>query len=335
MSEEENNYRQKIFVEYMDEGRSKPALVAAKFCLLSQIDPGLYESLCTHACNVLEMLSEMEDPTISFSNVYAVLINTDQKAKTNPQVRLCLFFYKLRTGMVNDEELDEILWTNCFAEGDSFATTELICKESVCKGLASLYCEQFGNALKYLTNAFDQHATITRALMSAFPENLLRSFRTDFVEAREKGLIPCLCNTGSQNLAFVDNVVHNVKIHEPSVDAFVEETSFINNRTFTNGDTAETFRQTFQLCTVHRLITELDDVIRLVCDRDISAIFGIHLRSGRVSLAEKYLHLHKNEIQINDEISKREINKKQETDDVGALSSGPLSKNYQSTSLKV
>ena len=284
---------QKIFIQYMEEGRSKPALISAKFCLLAEIDPGLHQSLCDYASDSLEILSEIDDPKIPFMSLYMVLTSTNRhKIQFNSRVKLSLLLYKLRTGMISDDELEDLVLSPDFEDGVCPA------KQLLCKGLASLYCEHYGNAVKYFADACDNDVAITRAVLSAFSQHLLNLFRSDFIEAREKGLIPCFCNnTERQNYGFRDNLVHAVKTPASIVDNLVETSFIINNA---NVDTFNTF----QLCTVHRLITELDDVIRLVSDRDFTAILGLHLKSGRSKFVEKYFEV--NEGLVNKEDIERD-----------------------------
>ena len=315
----------KILIQYIEEGRSKPALISAKFCLLAQLDPGLHQALYNYASDSLEILSEIDDPQISFMNLYTVLTSTNQnKVKNNPRVKLSLLMYKLRTGMITDDELEDLVLAPDVEDGVCTA------KQLLCKGLASLYCEHYGNAVRYIADAFDNDISVTRAILSAFSQQMLNLFRSDFVEAREKSLIPCSCNnTGKQSHGFRESYVYTVNM-PVMVDDELIETSFINNNyandndtlkeqkqqnsntanvvsngdtlseqhntpsNSANGDTLNTKQNSsssFQLCTVHRLITEWDDIIRLVSNRDRNGILGLHLKSGRSKFSEKYFEV--------------------------------------------
>ena len=56
-------------------------------------------------------------------------------------------------------------------------------------------------------------------------------------------------------------------------------------------NTKQNSSSSFQLCTIHRLITEWDDIIRLVSNRDRNGILGLHLKSGRSKFSEKYFEV--------------------------------------------
>ena len=293
-----------ILIQYIEEGRSKPALISAKFCLLAQLDPGLHQALYEYASESLEILSEIDDPQISFMNLYMVLTSTNQqKVKYNPRVKLSLLMYKLRTGMINDDELEDLVLAPDVEEGVCSA------KQLLCKGLASLYCEHYGNAVKYIADAFDSDIAVTRAVLSAFSQQMLNLFRSDFVEAREKSLIPCSCNNaGKQNHGFRESYVYTINIPVMEDDNLIE-TSFINNNTAksnTLNEQQQSPSSSFQLCTVHRLITEWDDIIRLVSNRDKNGILGLHLKSGRSKFAEKYFEVNGDGIDTKVEIEQED-----------------------------
>jgi hypothetical protein len=287
-------------LQYINEGRSKPALMAAKFCLLAELDPDSYHELFAYASEILEVLSEIDDPEMSFTDVYALLSNTNSNNGYFASIKLSLCLYKLRTGIIDDEELEDQI------------TKTLDCdsvKELICKAVSSLYCERYGDAYEFLSAAFEKDVYVARSLLNCFTKPHLSSFRADLSEAREKNLIPCSCNTSGQNHGFRSGLIHAVKATYGASCENLAETSFITemityNSSNGNSPNAKNNQHTFsfQLCKLHRLITELDDVIRLVemADSDRTAITKLYLDAGRYDLAAKYMEINSNLINQNE-----------------------------------
>ena len=150
--------RQKL-LQYINEGRSKPALMAAKFCLLGELDPDSYHELFAYASEILEILSEIDDPEMSFTDVYALLSNTSPKNEHFASIKLSLCMYKLRTGIIDDEDLEDQITKTLY--GDSV-------KELICKGVSSLYYERCCDAYEFLSAAFEKDVYVARSLLNCF-----------------------------------------------------------------------------------------------------------------------------------------------------------------------
>ena len=271
---------QQKLLQYINEARSKPALIAAKFSLLSEMDPTLYKKLFEYASELLDILSEIDNPDIQFSDIYAILSSTHNDVQST--VKLSLYMYKLRTGTITDHELEDQI-ANTFNEN--------CVKELICKGIASLYCEHYGNAFAYLSDACEQDVHTARSILSAFSVPFLNSVRSDLVEAREKHLIPCSCGTGVQNHGFRVGLVHAVKTAASCEN--LAETSFISNLVNNNPNKTNQQKLSLQLCRLHRLISEFDDVIRLLQNSnfDRTPILRMYLDAGRSNFADMFLML--------------------------------------------
>eukprot|EP00111_Clytia_hemisphaerica_P002924 TCONS_00008290-protein len=271
---------QQKLLQYINEARSKPALMAAKFSLLSEIDPTLYNKLFKYASELLDVLSEIDNPGIKFSDIYTILSSPHNDVQST--VKLSLYMYKLRTGTITDSELEDQL-ANTFNENSV--------KELICKGIASLYCEHYGNAFAYLSDACEQDVHTARSILSAFTVPFLNSVRSDLVDAREKHLIPCSCGTGVQNHGFRVGLVHAVKTAASCEN--LAETSFISNLVNNNSSKTNQPKLSFQLCRLHRLISEFDDVIRLLQNSnfDRTPILRMYLDAGRSDFADMFMEL--------------------------------------------
>ena len=206
-------------------------------------------------------------------------------------VKLSLYMYKLRTGTITDHELEDQI-ANTFNEN--------CVKELICKGIASLYCEHYGNAFAYLSDACEQDVHTARSILSAFSVPFLNSVRSDLVEAREKHLIPCSCGTGVQNHGFRVGLVHAVKTAASCEN--LAETSFISNLVNNNPTKTNQQKLSLQLCRLHRLISEFDDVIRLLQNSnfDRTPILRMYLDAGRSNFADMFLMLNEHLIDQKD-----------------------------------
>lgn len=276
----------KELLGYIEEGKTKPALVAAKLTLRAENDEQYFKKFYTLAIDWINLLAELDHPNVEFNDVYRLVITTDITQEFHERVRLSNYLHQLRTETFCDDNLEEIL-------SDLQPLQDI--KSLVCKIFGCMYLENISDSYKHLHEAIDMDASLTRSMLLCFEVPVLEELKNRFGKAREKGTIPCSCNTGFQNFGFTHSIIHAVKAYSSSEK--IAETSFISD-VFSSNNSQQICKNNAMLtvCNLHRTISDLNDILYTLKSHDVTAVLNAHIEAGRYEHALLYMVKHKNNI---------------------------------------
>ena len=277
------SYYQLDLIKNIQEFKKKPALVTAKIYHKAKCDEEHFRRFYILLVHWIDLLSEIKNfledvlVDVKFSDLCELADNLSMLAnklniqKDDYSVRSSKILYTFRTqsSLLNYQDISNYL--------EHLPNSP---KVLISKSFYSLHQNNITEIYTHLLAATSsQNIILTRSILFSFDVTQILALKAKLVEGVHSLVLHCSCNTGLRNIAFTASLTNLVKKYASSEK--LQETSFIEDEKISNLVPMET--NSLQVCNIHRIISDLDDVIQTLKSRDINTtpIILEHIKAGR------------------------------------------------------